>query len=859
MESNGRRSARRTQWRRVAKHSNPLRVIFATKKCGGLKFGFAPALQVHESFFRRFPADASAWKDLASWHIDQGASEEEVERVYEDAIHNCCDVDLWLTYVQFLIEAGGGEETAAMPGEDGEQLRMRVVKAFEGAISMLGQSLYATPMWRAYLAFIRMWPEHNTVAKADKQRGLRKIYERCVVLPIDGVDDLFAEFGDFERSINEQAAQAALASVEHLHNNASAVVTERIKFWAQLDLSGVAVPPGQSPKGMRFEAEQLQLWRLTLSYEKNIPELQSEAQRTLRIATGYRYMLCALMHYPEAWIEFAYWQETLAGTKAALNVLRTASRKLPSSIVLAALLAETHADVGDEKAGLRVLRHCVDTHPGSDLAMCLLLRKVRRVEGRLAERKAFSDSLSQRKAGLLGYRVYLAHADIERRVNECPDVALRVFELGLRLHAEFASNAGFISAYVSLLTELRDDHNLRTLLRRLLGKVGANLNPGDLTSSGTSGKGSGLEDGNLVAEAEKLPTSLKLALWRRYLELEDTACLDGARKRSTLGDVVRNMRLHCKDAFELPVHLQRLTKRMVEKDNAKSSFTGVTELALSTVAVDAWARVTAAGCIGPVDTMTDAGLLARTVNDVWTSTPFLGLRSLGGESVQTSGSTVRWEEDGSLGLGLGLVTGGLVRLRAKPNGHSPGELNGILGDNAGELLAGALDVKKSAEQKKRARETQQRLQRQEAREAAIKKLPPALQVLMHVLPEPPIDAIISSGDRGRVVRILKLQRLQPRPDDGSSGLAGDGKDAGIYSLQDLAERRHLSKGGRRKRKRARGLGGGRHGDDDEEEDEDSEEDEDEENRQRVRKKGGHGDLFRERQAQRQRSSGLGRV
>eukprot|EP00968_Pinguiococcus_pyrenoidosus_P015667 scaffold1461_cov253-Pinguiococcus_pyrenoidosus.AAC.1 len=115
MESNGRRSARRTQWRRVAKHSNPLRVIFATKKCGGLKFGFAPALQVHESFFRRFPADASAWKDLASWHIDQGASEEEVERVYEDAIHNCCDVDLWLTYVQFLIEAGGGEEVGCSP------------------------------------------------------------------------------------------------------------------------------------------------------------------------------------------------------------------------------------------------------------------------------------------------------------------------------------------------------------------------------------------------------------------------------------------------------------------------------------------------------------------------------------------------------------------------------------------------------------------------------------------------------------------------------------------------------------------------------------------------------------------------
>ena len=48
---------------------------------------------------------------------------------------------------------------------------------------------------------------------------------------------------------------------------------------------------------------------------------------------------------------------------------------------------------------------------------------IRRTEGRLAARAVFAQHLPLRKAGTLGYEVYLTHADIERHVNQEPDVA----------------------------------------------------------------------------------------------------------------------------------------------------------------------------------------------------------------------------------------------------------------------------------------------------------------------------------------------------------------------------------------------------------------------------------------------------
>ena len=814
------------------------RILLEEAKEG--RSGQMSAEVVHEDFFRRFPAAASEWLDYVHYQRDLGADEEELEKIYDRAISNCCDVDLWLDLIRFKLEVGGGPEVAFNAEDSGDALRAQLVIKFEGALEQVGLSVYATPLWREYLDFVRRWPESSAALKTGKLAALRKIYERCSVIPINDVESLWSEYGAFERTVNEQAAAERLERDAHVHNNAAAVLRERVEYWKGLKVSAAACPPGHGDAPLKEQASQLCRWRLCIAYERSLPELADERQRTLRIAMAYRYALCALGHYPELWLEFAHWRQSLGGSSDAIKVLRAASRRLPASVVLAAALSDLLADEGRQDEAVRVLFDCVRRNRRSDLAATLWLRRTRKAYGAARERQAFGSTLARRKAGLLGWRVYACHADIEHRVNGASDVALRVYELALRLHPHFCRSANFVASYMALLTAMGDHHNLRTLLRRLLGRAARGGDPKAPPAAGTPGNGPGGAPppppgagGGAPGPAEAFPEALRVALWRRFLELEETLALDGERV-SGGGAVVRQMRSDAGGAFELPAHLLRATAESapVPPDGGRGSTAGVTAAARSSAAVDAWCRATLGGMLGPLDTEPDAGFLSRVLGDAWALAPTLGLAGLS-ETLASAGAAVDWEAEGIAGVDLRL--GGYVRLSGGEEGAGAG---GAEDEGAKVLLRGALDARRSAEAEQRAREAKLRLQRQKARETAVNALPQMLQTLMQVLPEPPIGAVVQGGDASRALQTLSRQRLQPRPQR-----KADGDALAAFSLQDLVERRHLARG---KRKR---------GPDDDSDDDDDAPRPDRLQNDLARRK----DVFRARQVRRQRNISLGRV
>lgn len=72
------------------------------------------------------------------------------------------------------------------------------------------------------------------------------------------------------------------------------------------------------------------------------------------------------------------------------------------------------------------------------------------------------------KNGLITWHLYASHALIEHRINKLPQVAARVYELGLRKHRTFLATPQFVLQYCSLLFELGDEENLRALLTRAI-------------------------------------------------------------------------------------------------------------------------------------------------------------------------------------------------------------------------------------------------------------------------------------------------------------------------------------------------------------------------------------------------------
>jgi len=76
------------------------------------------------------------------------------------------------------------------------------------------------------------------------------------------------------------------------------------------------------------------------------------------------------------------------------------------------------------------------------------------------------DMKPHEKAGRITWHLYAAHASIEHRMNRCPEIAARVYELGLRKHKQFLTKASYVMRYAELLLELGDSMNLRALLTR---------------------------------------------------------------------------------------------------------------------------------------------------------------------------------------------------------------------------------------------------------------------------------------------------------------------------------------------------------------------------------------------------------
>jgi Suppressor of forked protein (Suf) len=80
--------------------------------------------------------------------------------------------------------------------------------------------------------------------------------------------------------------------------------------------------------------------------------------------------------------------------------------------------------------------------------------------------KVNGDSSAKHETAPITWHLYAAHATIEHRQNQLPEVAARVYELGLRNHAAFLTMPPYIQRYAQLLLELNDTMNLRALLTR---------------------------------------------------------------------------------------------------------------------------------------------------------------------------------------------------------------------------------------------------------------------------------------------------------------------------------------------------------------------------------------------------------
>lgn len=223
--------------------------------------GETTIVDAYERIIAQFPRSARFWKNLAQHYVDNNELER-AEETYRRSLYKCRNIDLWRSYLshctrefmEALRLAGSPEAYAAS--------RAKCEKAFEESVENVGLALGAYPIWKAYLDFVKIWPETGMIESGKKLHMLRSVYQQAVVVAMDQADEIWAEYEAFEKQNNEQASEAILAEFSRKYLHAKSIMKERKKLMANIVFDRLATPP----TGSNSELHQLESWSHWIRY-----------------------------------------------------------------------------------------------------------------------------------------------------------------------------------------------------------------------------------------------------------------------------------------------------------------------------------------------------------------------------------------------------------------------------------------------------------------------------------------------------------------------------------------------------------------------------------------------------------------
>lgn len=284
---------------------------------------------------------------------------------------------------------------------------------------------------------------------------------------------------------NRILAERILKDKEPGALNTIELARERAKLYVGINLSLLACPAGKRISGtVATQLKQLRKWRDVVKWEKEQSATQSASEIRIRVRHTYKQALCCLRFFPELWYEFAMEELAARDTEAALQVLSTAS-----SVLAPNAGNSKELDNADNNGSLLLyfarasllerLNRLVDAtniyKELSEIASCPLvhiqyMRFARRAlkNGVKAARSVFAKA-RKRKDNSCSWRVFVCSALIEFYANKNPDVAGKVFELGLK---RFPDCVPFILQYIKFLSGLNgQEATLRVLFQRIVGSA----------------------------------------------------------------------------------------------------------------------------------------------------------------------------------------------------------------------------------------------------------------------------------------------------------------------------------------------------------------------------------------------------
>ncbi|KAJ1425454.1 hypothetical protein B484DRAFT_420154 [Ochromonadaceae sp. CCMP2298] len=525
--------------------------------------------EAFERMLEQFPRSARFWKNLAELLSQDDVAK--AEEAFKKGLFKCRSVDLWMSYMGCLLPPFRETLKLTVRTEQYNTLRAKCNQAFEQACENVGLSLSAYPLWRAYVDFVKSWPESGMIESGEKLHQLRSLYQRAVCVGMDQAEEMWAEYESFEKSNGEQSAEAILPDFSRKYLNAKSIMKERKKMMCNIVFDRLATPP----TGSKSEMQQLEFWNSWINFEVSGPDYLTPDSYRPMVRMVFEQCLCCFRYNSEIWLSYARFEaeggegdgvpatapDPVAMAALARAIYLEAVDANPRVTMLRVGLAELEEGAGSLEAAKEVLRVSFEQLP-SAFTFSLYQKLIRRTLGIAAARRLYSETLSMRKADpQLGVEISLADAKLELEVNCSPQVALNVLTLAQKVHPHCLRDIHYIKAVARILMRLGDLKQIRWVFQTALREANPDnasiaTKAGSAPAPGASqGEGPRLAQTVLRAKAhnqaraslsnfDRLQTELEL--WEEYLGAE---CVLGLSDVFRL-DELRRQRDRVRGQFE---------------------------------------------------------------------------------------------------------------------------------------------------------------------------------------------------------------------------------------------------------------------------------------------------------------------
>eukprot|EP00096_Caligus_rogercresseyi_P003916 TRINITY_DN1779_c0_g1_i1.p1 TRINITY_DN1779_c0_g1~~TRINITY_DN1779_c0_g1_i1.p1 ORF type:complete len:728 (+),score=123.76 TRINITY_DN1779_c0_g1_i1:561-2744(+) len=422
------------------------------------------AREIFEEVVKRFPTSGRFWKLYIEQEM-RSRNYEKVEKLFQRCLMKILNIELWKTYLLYVKDT-----KINLPS-----YKEKMAQAYDFALDKMGIDIASYPIWNDYIKFLKGVDAVGSYAENQKITAIRKVYQKGIVNPMVNIEILWKDYVAFEQGINPIIAEKMTSERSKDYMNARRVSKEYETCTRGLIKTAPCVPPCSSIS----ELKQVEFWQKYIHWEKSNPlRVEDQVLIAKRVMFAYEQCLLCLAHHPNIWYEAALFLQDSSRILAekgdvdsSKSFLDQASafyeRGISGVLNKCVLLHFAYADFEEqrmkyEKVHKIYLKYL--EHRDIDPTLCYVqyMKFCRRSEGIKSARAVFKKA---REDELTGQQIYVSAALMEYYCTKDKDIAVKIFELGLR---KFQNNKEFILAYIDYLSHLNEDNNTRVLFERVL-------------------------------------------------------------------------------------------------------------------------------------------------------------------------------------------------------------------------------------------------------------------------------------------------------------------------------------------------------------------------------------------------------